>query len=1446
MEADQNGSESVTMEETVQGREVGNNDNIETRTPTKPETAAGPQFQNLHARQTSTPVSRSTQSTSSPRTVGEDVDEPRPSTSESSRGKTAVSKQWLAKLLDFSAERSRSPGSGQGLFPSPGDNRDPETDANVPRPSPDDPPAEAMNDGQSDEQGRNGNLQHPGNIQGKIMALRHFDGLMQNGDLLGHRDEPEVGAGNVSRWIRNPSLLYQSSTPQVKALLGDISNLIEDNRDDHPDMCGRLGELIASRLNDHQGNEAPCEVSQSLMRSFVEETARRLQESQDNYYLVISLLMETVSRAQEGSEEAQRQALEERQNAEKRERERMIQEIQEKWNNLKNEEGAASMAVNKRRSRKRKLKLRLDCASKRVKEAKEWEKRIKKRMAQFKLKHAGIIDDYHDGSGVNQGEDTDGVAAANWSNNDIHDENPEDMGSSANSRDELPLGDDTNAEEEVITQSWTGKPPRSYLNNYATTPFNPSSSTFNPMGGDGALNNIYEDITDDDEGVPDLELQEGLADVEPEDLMEDEAQEGAETSDEEQELIEPRPASAARGKGEKTKGEKVADRYKASLSRLTRNNRRIIGELMMEARNEMEHAALVAAVIEDRLLEVGADMMLPLMYLIDSICVNVGHPYTGLFLENIAANFSYVYREASPAVRGLMYDMRQTWGKRPNVFTTYRLNEIDLEMRDIDPTWPVSEEAFRQEAGDDEDPIVIGSSTDQDDDADDEEEDKGRKDHSNNTTGSGDAGSAKEVSEGRNPGVFIRTEDDGSIDVSTSSDESLDDDEEEDGAGPSSSLQNCQSNSFGTPAKRGASSTKKRVPRKPTKGKKRVIKKVARRKKTQWTSEVKREAVSAWKYMVKHPNEFKWKKGSRVNEGYSRVARLMDKYKSRGKKTSQWQGRCPASTLRNWVSAYFKAHPQEEKPEGLNLMQTSITWTFGDVDEKPPAWAFYPDPAYGGEQAQEQAQEQVQEQAQEQAHAEPSAEPSDESPLRRDAAPPKKDNKSSTKKGKKKKARDLSEARDQSYRYRGTRTRHASPTLERATAGEDPSGSNDAPSQSDFVRVLGLGAQRDPIRTRHRSQAEAAIVSSPPPELSPQVTGEPYSARSPSGGPPELQREGTRYEGDDLSNSSEVEENILAWSHLNGLDNHGHDDYSADGFPEVDAAKAPTKKSDEKLPEIIPFTKEHNPKNQKRKRGESKKAPTATNLPPPDPPKRRRRSGPTNPPNSMQDDRTGNQLPLASVAHANAVAASDESHSTTASTSAEISQVGAAMDNLVPQPGEATHNHDDGERIKLEDSEQAGPSHSVAATVKVKADAHQPEEQGEKMEENNEALEFGFLHDPITNREILQELTQEEYNTVLEIARVTFGIELPNNDRDAALGEFTALWETTRNYPSALLTRLHRSVMERLREQRLNNQAEANEQENAQPLPEVEDEEKEEVMSRLTPIWSSIYYLQDE
>ena len=52
--------------------------------------------------------------------------------------------------------------------------------------------------------------------------------------------------------------------------------------------------------------------------------------------------------------------------------------------------------------------------------------------------------------------------------------------------------------------------------------------------------------------------------------------------------------------------------------------------------------------------------------------------------------------------------------------------------------------------------------------------------------------------------------------------------------------------------------------------------------------------------------------------------------------------------------------------------------------------------------------------------------------------------------------------------------------------------------------------------------------------------------------------------------------------------------------------------------------------------------------------------------------------------------------------------------------------------------------------------------------------------------------------------------------------------------------------MERLREQRLNAQAGASEQENARPLPEVEGEEEEEVMSRPTPIWSSIYYLQDE
>ena len=49
-------------------------------------------------------------------------------------------------------------------------------------------------------------------------------------------------------------------------------------------------------------------------------------------------------------------------------------------------------------------------------------------------------------------------------------------------------------------------------------------------------------------------------------------------------------------------------------------------------------------------LKVPADQMLPLMYLIDSICKNHGSPYKEMFNHNLVSNFAYIFQQVSEKV----------------------------------------------------------------------------------------------------------------------------------------------------------------------------------------------------------------------------------------------------------------------------------------------------------------------------------------------------------------------------------------------------------------------------------------------------------------------------------------------------------------------------------------------------------------------------------------------------------------------------------------------------------------------------------------------------------------------------------------------------------------------------------------------------------------------------
>ena len=94
----------------------------------------------------------------------------------------------------------------------------------------------------------------------------------------------------------------------------------------------------------------------------------------------------------------------------------------------------------------------------------------------------------------------------------------------------------------------------------------------------------------------------------------------------------------------------TADRYRETLAQLTFNNKIVINTLTDIAKEDASHAEIVTRVIEERLKKVKPDQMLPIMYLIDSICKNIGTPYVDLFQQNLVSNFSYVFQHVNEKV----------------------------------------------------------------------------------------------------------------------------------------------------------------------------------------------------------------------------------------------------------------------------------------------------------------------------------------------------------------------------------------------------------------------------------------------------------------------------------------------------------------------------------------------------------------------------------------------------------------------------------------------------------------------------------------------------------------------------------------------------------------------------------------------------------------------------
>lgn len=129
--------------------------------------------------------------------------------------------------------------------------------------------------------------------------------------------------------------------------------------------------------------------------------------------------------------------------------------------------------------------------------------------------------------------------------------------------------------------------------------------------------------------------------------------------------------------------------FQSSLNDLSFNSKPLINMLTMLSEDyKSSMAPQIVKIIEKRLHSVAAEKKLPLLYLMDSICKNVGNPYSDLFTQNIVSNFCDVFEKVDEKTRLSLYKLRQTWS---SIFPVRKLYAIDTRIKNkLDPAWPIT------------------------------------------------------------------------------------------------------------------------------------------------------------------------------------------------------------------------------------------------------------------------------------------------------------------------------------------------------------------------------------------------------------------------------------------------------------------------------------------------------------------------------------------------------------------------------------------------------------------------------------------------------------------------------------------------------------------------------------------------------------------------------------
>ncbi|KAI8989556.1 hypothetical protein BDB01DRAFT_718658 [Pilobolus umbonatus] len=133
--------------------------------------------------------------------------------------------------------------------------------------------------------------------------------------------------------------------------------------------------------------------------------------------------------------------------------------------------------------------------------------------------------------------------------------------------------------------------------------------------------------------------------------------------------------------------ETVRRNYRTALSELTFNSKPIITNLTIMAQENQRAASIIVREIENQLRNNAAGQKLPVLYLIDSICKNVGGVYITNFGRNMVNVFLDAYTLTDPSVRKSFEKLLQTWkngmpGEKP-VFPRHIIEPIERSINYI-------------------------------------------------------------------------------------------------------------------------------------------------------------------------------------------------------------------------------------------------------------------------------------------------------------------------------------------------------------------------------------------------------------------------------------------------------------------------------------------------------------------------------------------------------------------------------------------------------------------------------------------------------------------------------------------------------------------------------------------------------------------------------------------